>query len=92
MNEKNSSNDQEDMNNLKENKEQEEEQEINDDNENYEDSILFCHDRFCTAIPEIYFDENSSLVYLFCNKNEKNEKHKYCLNIKQYLKSNFFFK
>ena len=31
--------------------------------ENFEDSILFCHDRFCTSIPEIYFDENSSLVY-----------------------------
>ena len=86
MRESKSSNNKDDINNLKEN--EEEEQEINDDNENFEDSILFCHDRFCTSIPEIYFDENSSLVYLFCNKNEKNEKHKYCLNIKQYLKSN----
>ena len=86
MIESKSSNNKDDINNLKEN--EEEEQEINDDNENFEDSILFCHDRFCTSIPEIYFDENSSLVYLFCNKNEKNEKHKYCLNIKQYLKSN----
>ena len=86
MRESKSSNNKDDINNLKEN--EEEEQEINDDNENFEDSILFCYDRFCTSIPEIYFDENSSLVYLFCNKNEKNEKHKYCLNIKQYLKSN----
>ena len=86
MIESKSSNNKDDINNLKEN--EEEEQEINDDNENFEDSILFCYDRFCTSIPEIYFDENSSLVYLFCNKNEKNEKHKYCLNIKQYLKSN----
>ena len=74
----------EDTNNL----EEEESEILEDENENYEDSILFCHDRFCTSIPEIYFDENSSLAYLFCNKNEKNEKHKYCLNIKNYLKNN----
>ena len=74
----------EDTNNL----EEEESEILEDENENYEDSILFCHDRFCSSIPEIYFDENSSLVYLFCDKNEKNEKHKYCLGIKKYLKSN----
>ena len=82
MEEQNSN--EENTDNIKE----EEPEMLDDENENFEDSILFCHDRFCTSIPEIYFDENSSLAYLFCNKNEKNEKHKYCLNIKNYLKSN----
>ena len=82
MEEQNSN--EENTDNIKE----EEPEMLDDENENFEDSILFCHDRFCTSIPEIYFDENSSLAYLFCNKNEKNEKHKYCLNIKNYLKNN----
>ena len=86
------SNNNEDNNNINENEEEnkeEEEPEIDEDNnDNPEDSILFCHDRFCTSIPEIYFDENSSLVYLFCNRNKKKEKHKYCLNINEYLKNN----
>jgi hypothetical protein len=82
MEEQNSN--EENTDNIKE----EEPEMLDDENENFEDSLLFCHDRFCTSIPEIYFDENSSLAYLFCNKNEKNEKHKYCLNIKNYLKNN----
>ena len=76
---------------LNKNEEEEEEEETiisDNDDENIEDSILFCHDRFCTSIPEIYFDENSSLVYLFCNKNGEKEKHKYCIKIKEYLKGN----
>ena len=95
MNEKNSSNNNDnDTNDIYEENEENEEEEseikdkYNEDSETPENSILFCNDRFCASIPEIYFDENSSLVYLFCNKNEKNEKHKYCLNIKEYLKSN----
>ena len=95
MNEKNSSNNNEyDTKEIYEENEENEEEEseikdkYNEDSETPENSILFCNDRFCASIPEIYFDENSSLVYLFCNKNEKNEKHKYCLNIKEYLKSN----
>lgn len=70
--------------------EREEEIELGDDgdDENQKESILFCNDRLCTSIPEIYFDENSSLVYLFCNKNKNNEKHKYCLKIDEYLKNN----
>ena len=90
MNNKNNINndENENINNLNE-EEENEEIELNDDNEeNIEKSILFCYDSFCTCIPEIYFDENSSLVYLFCNKNQKKEKHKYCLDIQKYLKSN----
>ena len=90
MKEKNSLNDDNNINNSNEQEELEED-ELNDyDNENIENSILFCYERFCTSIPEIYFDENSSLTYLFCDKNEKKEKHKYCVDIKQYLKRNIF--
>ena len=90
MNNKNNINNDENENINNSNEEEENEEiEINDDNdENIEKSILFCYDSFCTCIPEIYFDENSSLVYLFCNKNQKKEKHKYCLDIQKYLKSN----
>ena len=90
MNNKNNINndENENINNSNEEEEENEEIELNDDNdENIEKSILFCYDSFCTCIPEIYFDENSSLVYLFCNKNQKKEKHKYCLDIQKYLKS-----
>ena len=81
-----------DINNSNNSNEEEEEIDLNDDNvENIEKSILFCYDTFCTCIPEIYFDENSSLVYLFCNKNPKKEKHKYCLDIQKYLKSNILY-
>ena len=90
MNNKNNINNDENENINNSNEEEENEEiELNDDNEeNIEKSILFCYDSFCTCIPEIYFDENSSLVYLFCNKNQKKEKHKYCLDIQKYLKSN----
>ena len=90
MNNKNNINNDENENINNSNEEEENEEiELNDDNEeNIEKSILFCYDSFCTCIPEIYFDENSSLVYLFCNKNHKKEKHKYCLDIQKYLKSN----
>jgi len=90
MNSKNNINKDENENINNSNEEEEDEEiELNDDNdENIEKSILFCYDSFCTCIPEIYFDENSSLVYLFCNKNQKKEKHKYCLDIQKYLKSN----
>ena len=90
MNNKNNINNDENENINNSNEEEENEEiELNDDNdENKEKSILFCYDSFCTCIPEIYFDENSSLVYLFCNKNQKKEKHKYCLDIQKYLKSN----
>ena len=90
MNNKNNINKDENENINNSNEEEEDEEiELNDDNdENIEKSILFCYDSFCTCIPEIYFDENSSLVYLFCNKNQKKEKHKYCLDIQKYLKSN----
>ena len=92
MNNKNNINNDENENINNSNEEEENEEiELNDDNEeNIEKSILFCYDSFCTCIPEIYFDENSSLVYLFCNKNQKKEKHKYCLDIQKYLKSNIF--
>ena len=92
MNNKNKINNDENENIKNSNEEEENEEiELNDDNdENIEKSILFCYDSFCTCIPEIYFDENSSLVYLFCNKNQKKEKHKYCLDIQKYLKSNIF--
>ena len=92
MNNKNNINNDENENINNSNEEEENEEiELNDDNdENIEKSILFCYDSFCTCIPEIYFDENSSLVYLFCNKNHKKEKHKYCLDIQKYLKSNIF--
>ena len=92
MNSKNNINKDENENINNSNEEEEDEEiELNDDNdENIEKSILFCYDSFCTCIPEIYFDENSSLVYLFCNKNHKKEKHKYCLDIQKYLKSNIF--
>ena len=59
------------------------------DNSNYiKQNILFCPNRFCNMIPEIYFDENSSSVYLFCNKNKKKEKHKYYISLKKYLNDN----
>ena len=67
---------------------EEEESDIEEYKENPEESILFCHNKFCTSIPEIYFDEYSSLVYLYCNKKENKEKHKYCIKIKDYLKNN----
>ena len=58
-------------------------------NSNYiKQNILFCPNRFCNMIPEIYFDENSSSVYLFCNKNKKKEKHKYYISLKKYLNDN----
>ena len=73
----------------KEEDKEEQELEIENGSENSEDSsLLFCYDRFCTSIPEIYFDENSSLAYLYCNKKENNSKHKYCLKINDYLKKN----
>ena len=85
----NLNNDENDNKNNSNEEEEDEEIDLNDDdNENIEKSILFCYDALCTCIPEIYFDENSSLVYLFCNKNQKKVKHKYCLDIQKYLKSN----
>jgi hypothetical protein len=74
--------------NLEEENEEEEESDIEEYKENPDESILFCHNKFCTSIPEIYFDEYSSLVYLYCNKKENKEKHKYCIKIKDYLKNN----
>ena len=59
-----------------------------DDSSYIKQNILFCPNKFCNLIPEIYFDENSSSVYLFCNKNKNKEKHKYYLPLKKYLNDN----
>ena len=59
------------------------------DNSNYiKQNILFCPNKYCNMIPEIYFDEITSSVYLFCNKNKKKEKHKYYISLKKYLNDN----
>ena len=65
------------------------EEEDEEDNNNYnKQNILFCANKYCNSIPEIYFDENSSSIYLFCNNNKYNEKHKYFIPLKQYLNDN----
>lgn len=76
------------------NSREEEENDDNSDNENEDDvacnkqNILLCPNKCCNSIPEIYFDENSSSIYLFCNKNKKKEIHKYYTSLKQYLNDN----
>ena len=65
------------------------EEEDEEDNNNYnKQNILFCANKYCNSIPEIYFDENSSSIYLFCNNNKYKEKHKYFIPLKQYLNDN----
>ena len=59
-----------------------------DDSNYIKQNILFCPNKYCNLIPEIYFDENSSSVYLFCNKNKNKEKHKYYIPLKKYLNDN----
>lgn len=82
------------FNQISNNNEEEENEEYffsdeEDDNNIYnKHNILFCPRTYCNSIPEIYFDENSSSVYLFCNKNKYNEKHKYYISLKKYLNDN----
>ena len=64
------------------------EEEHEDDNNYNKQNILFCPNKYCNSIPEIYFDEHSSSIYLFCNKNKYNQKHKYYIPLKQYLNDN----
>ena len=64
------------------------EEEYEDDNNYNKQNILFCPNKYCNSIPEIYFDEHSSSIYLFCNKNKYNQKHKYYIPLKQYLNDN----
>ena len=64
------------------------EEEDEDDNNYNKQNILFCPNKCCNSIPEIYFDENSSSIYLFCIKNKCKEKHKYYIPLKQYLNDN----
>ena len=91
MNEEYSNNNNYRINN---NNEEEENEEYNfsdeeeDDNIYNKQNILFCPYKFCNSIPEIYFDENSSSVYLFCNNNKYNKKHKYYIPLKKYLNDN----
>ena len=59
-----------------------------DDSNYIKQNILFCPNKYCNLITEIYFDENSSSVYLFCNKNKNKEKHKYYIPLKKYLNDN----
>ena len=61
----------------------------NNNNYNYnKQNILLCPNKKCNSIPEIYFDENSSMVYLFCKNNKNKEKHKYYIPLKKYLQDN----
>ena len=91
MNEEYSNNNNYEINN---NNEEEENEEYNfsdeeeDENIYNKQNILFCPYKFCNSIPEIYFDENSSSVYLFCNNNKYNKKHKYYIPLKKYLNDN----
>ena len=76
-------------NNEEENEEYSSSEEEHEDDNNYnKQNILFCPNKYCNSIPEIYFDEHSSSIYLFCNKNKYNQKHKYYIPLKQYLNDN----
>ena len=50
-------------------------------------NILLCPHKKCKNIPEIYFDEKNSSIYLNCNNN-LNNKHKYYMSIKNFLRKN----
>jgi len=65
------------------------EEDEDEDEYNYnKQNILLCPNKYCNSIPEIYFDENSTSVYLFCKNNKNKEKHKYLIPIKKYLSDN----
>jgi hypothetical protein len=59
----------------------------NDSNYNKQ-NILLCPNKNCNSIPEIYFDEKTTSIYLFCINNKKKEKHKYYIPLKKYLNDN----
>ena len=49
-------------------------------------NILLCPHQQCKKIPEIYFDEKNSSIYLNCG--DLNKKHKYNMSIKNFLRKN----
>ena len=78
------------INNSSEEEDNEEYNNSDDENDcNYnKKNILLCPNKYCNSIPEIYFAENSSSIYLFCSNNKKKEKHKYNIPLKKYLNDN----
>lgn len=90
MNDESSNNNYE-INNSSEEEEDNDEFNFSDivnDNNYIKQNILLCPNKNCNSIPEIFFDENSSSVYLFCNNNKNKEKHKYYIPLKKYLNDN----
>jgi len=71
-----------------ENNYSDQEDEDEDENNYNKQNILLCPNKYCNSIPEIYLDENSTSVYLFCKNNKNKEKHKYLIPIKKYLSDN----
>ena len=90
MNEESSNINNYDINNSREEEDNEGYNNSDDENDcNYnKKNILLCPNKYCNSIPEIYFAENSSSIYLFCNNNKKKEKHKYNIPLKKYLNDN----
>ena len=92
MNEESLNNNNYQINNSIDEENNEENNISDDENENNYDynkqNILLCPNKNCNSIPEIYFEENSSMVYLFCNNSKKKEKHKYYIPLKKYLHDN----
>ena len=90
MNEESSNINNYDINNSREEEDNEGYNNSDDENDcNYnKKNILLCPNKYCNSIPEIYFEENSSSIYLFCNNNKKKEKHKYHIPLEKYLNDN----